>query len=170
MPYHSNDVSYLHSLRNRLIKEWPSIFGPFYPSPLPPLNARWCLFRLNKLSCSHPWEFTFLACSLSLGTCNYSMACLWNIKCSKLSRYKIVWIVKANLCSDSQLAVRKDATMNRILVVLAIFLRLCHSQEYVPGTPGADWTLQEVLAVKSKLQTVFGTNGGYRASILKLKH
>ena len=60
--------------------------------------------------------------------------------------------------------------MNRILVVLAIFLRLCHSQEYVPGTPGADWTLQEVLAVKSKLQTVFGTNGGYRARILKLKH
>ena len=39
----------------------------------------------------------------------------------------------------------------------------CLSLKYVPGTPGADWSPQEVLAVKSKLYAVFSLNGGYKA-------
>ena len=39
---------------------------------------------------------------------------------------------------------------------------LCYSAEYVPGTPGAAWSKQEVLTVKSKLYSVFA-NGGWEA-------
>ena len=39
---------------------------------------------------------------------------------------------------------------------------LCYSAEYVPGTPGAAWSKQEVLTVKSKLYSVFA-NGGFDA-------
>ena len=34
---------------------------------------------------------------------------------------------------------------------------------YVPGTPGAPWTHQEVLIVKSKLYSIFSGRGGYDA-------
>ena len=34
---------------------------------------------------------------------------------------------------------------------------------YVPGTPGAPWTHQEVLTVKSKLYSIFSGRGGYDA-------
>ena len=34
---------------------------------------------------------------------------------------------------------------------------------YVPGTPGAPWTHQEVLTVKSKLYSIFSGRGGYAA-------
>jgi len=53
--------------------------------------------------------------------------------------------------------------MSRVLfsgIFLSIFLGLCQSQGYVPGTPGAEWSRQEVLAVKSKLYFIFGKWGG----------
>ena len=34
---------------------------------------------------------------------------------------------------------------------------------YVPGTPGAPWSHQEVLTVKSKLYSIFSGRGGYAA-------
>ena len=36
------------------------------------------------------------------------------------------------------------------------------NQEYVPGTPGAAWTLEEMLVVKAKLFGIFGKHGGFR--------
>jgi len=44
-----------------------------------------------------------------------------------------------------------------------ILLGLSQSQEYVPGTPGAPWSHQEVLTVKSKLYSIFSGRGGYAA-------
>jgi len=41
----------------------------------------------------------------------------------------------------------------------AFLFGLGQSQEYVPGTPGATWSHQEVLAVKSKLYSIFGKWG-----------
>jgi hypothetical protein len=38
-------------------------------------------------------------------------------------------------------------------------------QEYVPGNPGAPWTLQELLTVKSKLYSIFDEKGGYIAML-----
>ena len=37
------------------------------------------------------------------------------------------------------------------------------AQEYVPGTPGAPWTLEETLVVKAKLFSIFHLWGGHRA-------
>merc|ERR1719219_1466502 len=48
-------------------------------------------------------------------------------------------------------------------ILPSIFLGLCQSQEYVPGTPGAQWSREEVLAVKSKLYYIFGKWGGAEA-------
>ena len=45
---------------------------------------------------------------------------------------------------------------------ISFLFSLCYSAEYVPGTPGAAWSKQEVLTVKSKLYSVFA-NGGWEA-------
>ena len=37
------------------------------------------------------------------------------------------------------------------------------AQEYVPGTPGAPWTIEEALVVKAKLWSIFHTWGGSKA-------
>ena len=40
---------------------------------------------------------------------------------------------------------------------------ILEAQEYVPGTPGAPWSLEETLVVKAKLYSVFNQHGGYEA-------
>ena len=52
--------------------------------------------------------------------------------------------------------------MLSIIFRISFLFSLCHSAEYVPGTPGAAWSKQEVLTVKSKLYSVFA-NGGWEA-------
>ena len=37
------------------------------------------------------------------------------------------------------------------------------ADEYVPGTPGASWSEEEIMIVKAKLQAIFRRNGGYDA-------
>ena len=45
-------------------------------------------------------------------------------------------------------------------MVLFTILALTNGQEYVPGTPGAPWTLEEMLIVKAKLFSIWGKRGG----------
>ena len=44
-------------------------------------------------------------------------------------------------------------------LLLLLLVPLIQGQEYVPGTPGAPWTKEEVLIVKSKLFAIFNRNG-----------
>ena len=48
------------------------------------------------------------------------------------------------------------------LLLFSLFAISNGNQEYVPGTPGAAWTLEEMLVVKAKLFAIFGHMGGIR--------
>ena len=37
------------------------------------------------------------------------------------------------------------------------------AERYVPGTPGAPWSFEDMLVVKAKLYSIFSINGGYNA-------
>ena len=45
--------------------------------------------------------------------------------------------------------------MFRILT-LSLILAIANGNTYIPGTPGAAWTMEEVLAVKAKLRFTLG--------------
>ncbi len=47
--------------------------------------------------------------------------------------------------------------------ILFLLIVQTFAQEYVPGTPGAKWSLEETLIVKSKLYAIFN-DGGYKAA------
>ena len=49
-----------------------------------------------------------------------------------------------------------------LVLVFNFFAISNGNQEYVPGTPGAAWTLEEMLVVKAKLFGIFGKHGGHR--------
>ena len=40
---------------------------------------------------------------------------------------------------------------------------VAQAQEYVPGTPGAPWSMEEILVVKAKLYSIFSVGGGLDA-------
>ena len=46
------------------------------------------------------------------------------------------------------------------LIFLLFFVSLCHSQPYVPGTPGSSWTIQELIAVRGQLTAIFANPKG----------
>ena len=46
----------------------------------------------------------------------------------------------------------------KFLLFCSIFLA-CYAEKYVPGTPGASWSLQEMLVVKAKLYALFSEQG-----------
>ena len=45
-------------------------------------------------------------------------------------------------------------------LLLAALLGLTKSAPYVPGQPGAKWSMDEALKVKAKLWSIMGYNGG----------
>ena len=47
----------------------------------------------------------------------------------------------------------------RLFILFCLFGPLVLAGEYVPGTPGAPWSMDEVLAVKAKLYGIFSTRG-----------
>ena len=47
-------------------------------------------------------------------------------------------------------------------MLLCSILYLANGQEYVPGTPGAPWTREEMLVVKAKLFSIWGFMGGHQ--------
>ena len=51
----------------------------------------------------------------------------------------------------------------RVLCSLLLGLTFVNAGEYVPGEPGAPWTKEEVLIVKSKLYSIFHAWGGDNA-------
>ena len=54
------------------------------------------------------------------------------------------------------------AYFSRLLLLAALSL-LTEAAQYVPGEPGAKWTLDEALIVKAKLWSIMGKNGGPNA-------
>ena len=50
-----------------------------------------------------------------------------------------------------------------ISILLVYFFQIVNSLEYVPGTPGAKWTADEMIIVKSKLNSIFDQYGGFKA-------
>ena len=50
-----------------------------------------------------------------------------------------------------------------VLRVLILFLPIILADVYQPGTPGAPWSEEEMLTVKSKLLAIFRRGGGYEA-------
>ena len=44
-----------------------------------------------------------------------------------------------------------------------LFLPLIYADVYVPGTPGGEWSEEEIMTVKSKLQAIFRRGGGIDA-------
>ena len=48
-------------------------------------------------------------------------------------------------------------------IILTIFLSYSKADPYVPGNPGAAWSAEELIIVKSKLFSIFNSNGGYKA-------
>ena len=58
--------------------------------------------------------------------------------------------------------IRKLSMMKAIFLLFSYF-SLCLADKYVPGTPGASWSFEEMLIVKAKLYSVFSKNGGYKA-------
>ena len=50
-----------------------------------------------------------------------------------------------------------------LLRILLLFLPLIIADVYVPGTPGAPWSEEEILTVKGKLQSIFRRGGGFDA-------
>ena len=48
-------------------------------------------------------------------------------------------------------------------LLFLLFFVSCFAEKYVPGTPGASWSLEETLIVKAKLYSIFSKNGGYKA-------
>ena len=53
--------------------------------------------------------------------------------------------------------------ISRAFWTLVLSLSLVNAGEYVPGTPGAPWTKEEVLIVKSKLYSLFHRYGADNA-------
>ena len=53
-------------------------------------------------------------------------------------------------------------------MLLIALISACWAQKYVPGTPGAPWTVQEVEVYKSKLFDIMRRGGG-RSTVAKLK-
>ena len=49
------------------------------------------------------------------------------------------------------------------LFLVSLLLPLILAQQYVPGTPGAPWSEEEMIIVKAKLYSVFNRGGGGRA-------
>ena len=49
------------------------------------------------------------------------------------------------------------------LLELALFAVIVASERYVPGTPGASWTEEEMMTVKAKLYSIFNNGGGFKA-------
>ena len=50
-----------------------------------------------------------------------------------------------------------------LLRILLLFLPLIIADVYVPGTPGAPWSEEEIFTVKAKLQSIFHRRGGKNA-------
>ena len=48
-------------------------------------------------------------------------------------------------------------------ILFLLFAGSVHSNPYVPGTPGAPWTEEEVLIVKAKFYSIFSNGGGFTA-------
>lgn len=44
-----------------------------------------------------------------------------------------------------------------------LYLPIVLADVYIPGTPGASWTEEEIIVVKAKLQSIFRRGGGYDA-------
>ena len=51
----------------------------------------------------------------------------------------------------------------RLLFLVSFLFPLIVAQQYVPGTPGAPWSDEEMIIVKAKLYSVFNRGGGGRA-------
>ena len=52
----------------------------------------------------------------------------------------------------------------KIRIHLLVFLfGAITAQEYIPGTPGAPWTLEETLVIKAKLNAIYHKWGGHDA-------
>ena len=51
----------------------------------------------------------------------------------------------------------------RLLFLVSFLFPLIFAQQYVPGTPGAPWSDEEMIIVKAKLYSVFNRGGGGRA-------
>ena len=51
----------------------------------------------------------------------------------------------------------------RLLIPVFLLLSLCFAQQYVPGTPGAPWSEEEMSIVKAKLYSIFNRGGGWKA-------
>ena len=49
------------------------------------------------------------------------------------------------------------------LLLLALLAHTVASERYVPGTPGAPWTEEEMMTVKAKLYSIFNNGGGFKA-------
>merc|ERR1712012_1538375 len=65
------------------------------------------------------------------------------------------------------MGVRRESSMRTLLLLLALF-SACLAQKYVPGNPGAPWTVQEVEVYKSKLFDIMRRGGG-SSTVAKLK-
>merc|ERR1739844_367859 len=53
---------------------------------------------------------------------------------------------------------------NRLwLGLIFMFFPIIGADVYVPGTPGAEWSEEELMVVKAKLQSIFRRNGGFEA-------
>ena len=50
-----------------------------------------------------------------------------------------------------------------LLRILLLFLPLIVAEVYVPGTPGAPWSEEEIMTVKGKLLAIFRRGGGFDA-------
>ena len=59
--------------------------------------------------------------------------------------------------------IRKLLKMMKPISLLFYYFAFCLAEKYVPGTPGASWSFEEMLIVKAKLYSVFSKNGGYKA-------
>ena len=53
--------------------------------------------------------------------------------------------------------------MLRFWLSLSALFVLVASTKYVPGTPGAAWTEEEMVIVKAKLYSIFDSSGGFKA-------
>ena len=49
------------------------------------------------------------------------------------------------------------------LGLLVLWAPFIYAQSYVPGTPGAPWSDNEIIIIKSKLYSIFDRNGGHNA-------
>ena len=51
----------------------------------------------------------------------------------------------------------------QFILLFYLLLSFINGQKYMPGTPGAPWSQDEILIVKSKLYSIMNSNGGYNA-------